>query len=116
MIDLDVVALIEFFGVVPEPHSKEEWEFFRAPLFVKQVDGLELSFSVSAYSCDLRLELRRVGNDRALLCLEIPGLRAVTIEHGDGRQVLRATSTTHGVMELSLQPTLEINCDGGISV
>lgn len=110
MIEVDEVALIEFFGVAPEPQDEDEREFFAAPLFRKRVDGLELRFSVSANFGDLRLDLRRIGHDAVLLALVVPGIRAVRVERWRNRQVLRATSETHGVVELTIEPTIEIHC------
>lgn len=115
MIDLDELALIEFFGVAPEPRSQDEREFFAAPLFVKCVDGLELRFSISAQFGDLRLELRRVGQDAVMLDLVVPGIRTVSIERWGRRQWLRAMSLTHGVVELTVEPTIEVKCDGDVS-
>lgn len=115
MIEVDEVALIEFFGVAPEPQSQDEREFFAAPLFIRRVDGLELQVSISANFCDLRLDLRKVGQDTAVLNLVVPRIHAVGIERWGSRQLLRATSETHGVVELAVEPTIEIKCDGSIS-
>lgn len=115
MIDVDEVALIDFFGVAPELQSQDEREFFAAPLFIKRVDGLELRVSISAHFCDLRIDLRRVGQDAAVLDLVVPRIRAVSIERWGSRQLLRATSDTHGVVALTVEPTIEVKCDGSIS-
>ena len=115
MIEVDEVALIEFFGVAPEPQSQDEREFFAAPLFIKRVDGLELRVSISAHFCDLRLDLRRVGQKIAVLNLVVPRGRSVVIERSAGRQLLRVASATHGVVELTVEPTIEIKYDGSIS-
>ncbi|MCC6669571.1 MAG: hypothetical protein IT458_00805 [Planctomycetes bacterium] len=115
MIEVNEVALIEFFGVAPEPQSQDEREFFAALLFIKRVDGLELRVSISAHFCDLRFDLRRVGQDVAVLNLVVPRVRSVGIERSASRQWLRAASTTHGVVELTVEPSIEIKYDGSIS-
>ncbi len=108
MIPVDEVALMEFFGVAPEPQSQEEREFFAAPMFVKRADGLELRVSISRQFCDLRLDLRKVGQATAMLDLVVPRVRSVGIERCAGRQWLRVASETHGVVELAVEPTILI--------
>lgn len=115
MIEIHESDLIEFFGVSPEPEPQDEREFFAAPLFIKRVDGLELRVSISAHFSDLRLDLRKVGQEAMVLELVVPGIRAVTIERSGGRQMLRVTSEAHGIVELAVDPTIEIHCDGSIS-
>lgn len=115
MIDVDEVAMVEFFGVAPEPQSQDEREFLAAPLFINSVGGLELRVSISVHFCDLRFDLRRVGQDIAVLSLVVPRVRSVGIERSAGRQWLRVASETHGVVELTVEPSIEIKHDGSIS-
>jgi hypothetical protein len=112
MIEVDEVALIEFFGVAPELQSRDEREFFAAPMFVKRADGLELRVSISGQCRDVRLDLRRVGQDTAVMDLVVPTVRSVGIERCAGRQWLRIVSETHGVVELAVEPTILIRSDG----
>jgi hypothetical protein len=84
-------------------------------LFINSVGGLELRVSISVHFCDLRFDLRRVGQDIAVLSLVVPRVRSVGIERSAGRQWLRVASETHGVVELTVEPSIEIKCDGSIS-
>ena len=115
MIEIDESDLIDFFGVAPEAEPQEEREFFAAPHFIKRVDDLELSISISSHFRDLRLDLRKVGQEALVLELVVPEISAVATERFDGREILRVTSELRGVVELSVRPTIEIRCDGSIS-
>lgn len=114
MIEINESDLIDFFGVAPEPEPQDEREFFAAPLFIKRVGDLELSVSISAHVRDLRLDLRKVGQEAMVLELVVPGIRAVAIERLGGRQLLRVTSEARGIVELAVEPTISIRCDGSI--
>lgn len=115
VIEIHESDLIGFFGVSPQPEPQDEREFFGTPLFIKRVDGLELRVSISAHFCDLRLDLRKVGQEDMVFELVVPGVRSVAIERFGGRQVLRVMSESHGLVELAVEPTIEVRCDGSIS-
>lgn len=71
-----------------------------APATLVFFDVFEFAFSVQ---------------DTAMLDLVVPRIRAVGIERCGSCRLLRATSETHGVVELVVEPTIEIRCGGSIS-
>ena len=108
MLEIDETELTEFFGAIAEEQSQDEREFFAAPLFVKQVDDLEIQFSVSAHLRDMRLTLRRADQSEPVLELAVPNIKAVAVEHHDPSPWLRVTSETHGVTRIRVDPTIRI--------
>ena len=108
MIEVDEVALIEFFGVAPEPQSQEESEFFAAPLFIKRVAGLELQVSISAHFRELRVTMRQPDCDPPVLELVVPNIVSVSIDRDTPRPWLRVTSETHGVTWIAVEPTITV--------
>jgi hypothetical protein len=115
VIEIDELALIEFFGVSPEPRSKEEREFFAAPLFIKRFAGIDLEFSISGHLRDLRLVLRQEGSNAPLLELVVPDVFTVRIDRNTPRPWLRVSSETRGVTLIAVEPAIRVICDGSIA-
>ncbi len=109
MLELDESDLTLFFGELPEEQSADDLEFFSAPLFVKHVDGMTLTFSASLSHKDVRLDLAREGFKGHLLHYVLLDVVSLSIQDdADGRSWLRAVSNANGRMEISVQPTIEV--------
>ena len=76
---------------MPEEQSAKDLEFFSAPMFVKQVVGVKLTFSVSLSRNELTLDLERERIPVRLLRYALSDVVAISVESdADGRPWLRA--------------------------
>jgi hypothetical protein len=109
MLDLDETDLIEFFSVLPEPQPLDERESFDAPLFVKSIDGVTVTFSISFLRHDLYCDLSLENKSDDLLRSSVSNVVVVRIEKdSDGRSWLRALSENGSKFALSVEPRITI--------
>ena len=110
MLELSEPDLIAFFGVLPEARPREEQEFFDAPLFVKTVGSLTLTYCLSFHFKDLELRLAAVGAQRDLLECQIRGIETLRVESdARGRLWLRARSTRGDEVAVAVDPSIAVS-------
>jgi hypothetical protein len=110
MIDVDEADLIAFFGVLPEPQSDGEREFFNAPLFRKCQDGLELHVSISLNLKDLRIDLKYQDGKSSVLRFALLELESVNIApDAENCPWLRARSHSGNEVAIRVEPAIEVS-------
>ena len=101
--------LVSFFGVLPNPVSPEEAEFFSAPHFQVVRSPLVLEFSMSASHKDLLLSLQNDSTGQAILDYRLKGIRSATLEKGEADKEWLWIKSHHGEsVGITVAPSIRV--------